>query len=156
MRFAKVCGAALLAGLAGLSPLPAAAQSPSAAATEPAEIASCLCLQRDMERLNGETAAKRRALDQLRDDLARIDAGLERERASIDVDDPQAVAQFRQELAQRDALFNRSTGPAAADLTAATLRFNAVVNQYNTQCAERPRDPRVLAQVQANLSCPAP
>jgi multidrug resistance efflux pump len=101
-------------------------------------------------------AAKHSAYDQLQGELAGTDALLERERATIDVNNPDAVARFRQQLEQRDALFRRSTGPAAAELTGATTRYNASVGQYNTQCANHSWDPVLLSQVQAALSCPAP
>lgn len=159
MRCGDMLAAPLLAGLVGFGATLAMAQSPPlppGGGSEAAEVASCLCLQRDMERLGGDMAGGQRTLDQLRADLARIDAALQRERSSIDVNDPQAIALFRQHLAQRDALFKRSTGAAAADLSAITTRYNGAASQYNTQCANRPRDPAMLAQVQANLSCPVP
>jgi hypothetical protein len=167
MRFATGCGVALLAGLAGLAlPLPAAAQAPPypppppqgaapPASPEAAEIARCLCLRQDMDALGADTAAKRVAYDRVRGELDRIDAELQQERATTDVNNPEAVARFRQKLAQRDALFQRSTGPVAGDLTGATTRYNDNVNEYNARCANRPRNPDLLAQVQATLTCPA-
>lgn len=159
MRLAGGLGATLLAAViaAALTLSPAGAQSPPQPAdTEASEIAGCLCQQRDLQRLSANLAVQRRAYDQIRGELDRLDAELQRDHAAIDVNNPQAVEQFRQKLAERDALFQRSTGSAAATLTSATTRYNAAVDQYNTQCANRPRDPTLLAQVQEMLSCPAP
>jgi len=72
----------------------------------------------------------------------------------MNVNDPAAVARFRQLLEQRDAAFRRSTGLVTGDLSSATSRYNARVNEYNTRCASRPRDPGLVASVQATLSCP--
>jgi hypothetical protein len=170
MRWVSTIGVAALAGFCGLLPLlPATAQAPvypssppvgaapaPSPETEAAAIAQCLCLHRDLGELSADMAAKRRAYDELQTELSQADAQLARERDAIDVDSPNAVAQFSQQLQQRDALFRRSTGPAAGDLAAAVARYNAAVNQYNTQCANRPRDAALLSQVQATLSCPAP
>jgi hypothetical protein len=91
-----------------------------------------------------------------RDELTRLDAQLQSARAGMNVNDPAAVAQFRQLLEQRDAAFRRSSGLATGDLTSAITRYNARINEYNARCANRPRNPELLAQVQAGLSCPPP
>jgi hypothetical protein len=169
MRLTALCGVVLSAGFTGLLPAPAAGQSPTyppppvtgaepapPASPEATQIAACLCLHNDLERFTSDMAARRRDSDQLHAELDRIDAELQRERATLDVASAAAVEQFRQRLAERDALFRRSTGPAAASLTAATTRYNAAAGQYNDQCANRPRDPMLLAQVQETLRCPLP
>ncbi|HEX5319272.1 MAG TPA: hypothetical protein VFW46_08945 [Stellaceae bacterium] len=111
-------------------------------------------MQRSMERASAEMTAKRNGLDQVNDQLKRADAELERERGALNVNDPQAVAQFRQKLEQRDALFRRSNGAIVADVTAAVQRYNDRVNAYNRNCANRPFDSLLQSQVQATLSCP--
>jgi hypothetical protein len=98
--------------------------------------------------------AKRNSLDQINTELKQADSGLERQRAALNVNDPQAVAQFRQRLEQRDALFKRSTGPIVNDVTAAVRRYNDQVGAYNQQCANHPFNSVLQAQVQATLSCP--
>jgi uncharacterized protein (DUF885 family) len=98
--------------------------------------------------------AKQRAYDAVRDELARLDAQMEHARAGMNVDDPQSVARFRQLLEQRDAAFKRSTGPVTGDLSSATERYNARVGEFNSRCANRPRNPDLLSTVQATLSCP--
>ncbi len=99
--------------------------------------------------------ARRNGLDRLQARLKATDAELDRERATLNGNDPQAVAQFRQKLEQRDLLFQRSSGPVVADVRAAVQRYNGLVNSYNGTCANRPMDPILLSQVQATLSCPA-
>jgi hypothetical protein len=149
MRRAAIAAAALAGIFAAAAVPPAAAQQ-----TEAAAIAQCLCLHRDIGALNTDMTAKRRAHDEVQAELARLDARLQRQRATIDVNNPEAEAQFSRELQQRDALFRRATGRQAAALAAAVAHYNAAVEQYNTQCANRPRDPAVLARVQATLTCP--
>jgi multidrug resistance efflux pump len=148
----------VLAALAGLATAPpAAAQAPPpAAAAEAGEVAACLCLGQDMERLNAEMAAAQSAYDRERDELAQLDGELAQQRAAIDVNNPAAVARFRQLLERRDALFRRSSGPQIGALSEAVARYNDRVSEYNARCASRPRDPALLAQVQARLACPPP
>lgn len=169
MRSAMRYRAAMLwAGVAAaVAASPAAAQAPGylapprssavpapLASPEEAEIAHCLCLQQAVSALDADMIAKQRAYDAVRDELARLDAQLQSARAGMDVNNPQSVAQFRQLLEQRDAAFKRSTGLVTGDLSSATAHYNARVNEYNSRCANRPRDPVLLSQVQATLSCP--
>jgi hypothetical protein len=135
------------------------AMAPAAGAQAPpevAEIAACLCLHRAIDARSAGMTERQHAYDQVQSELAALDSELARERAAMNVDDPQSVARFRQLLARRDALFHRSTGPLAADLSAAVGGYNASVSEYNARCANQPRDPDLLARVQATLSCPAP
>jgi hypothetical protein len=121
---------------------------------EAADIAACLCLRQAIDRLGADMAATQRSREAANDELSRLDAEMQSLRARMDVNDPAAVARFRQLLEQRDAAFRRSTGLVTGDLTSATSRYNARVNDYNARCANRPRDPGLLASVQATLSCP--
>ncbi len=59
-------------------------------------------------------------------------------------------------LAQRDAAFRQQSGPTLGAFSDVTGRYNARVNEYNARCANQPRNPDVLARVQATLSCPPP
>lgn len=131
------------------SPPPPPSPNPQADA-----IRECLCLQRSMEQASAEMTDKRNSLDQINAQLKQADADLQRQRAALNENDPQAVAQFRQQLERRDALFKRSTGQIVADVTAAVERYNHRVATYNQQCANRPFDSALQAQVQATLSCP--
>ena len=123
---------------------------------EAADIAACLCLRQAVDTLGADMAAQQRSRDAVNDELTRLDAELQAARAGMDVNDPAAVARFRQMLAQRDAAFRRSTGLVTGDLSSVTARYNARVNEYNARCASRPRDPGLLASVQATLVCPPP
>jgi len=149
-------GAVLWVGLAAFAAAFAAEAQAPPPSPQAAEIAACLCLRQAADALGAEMTAKQRAYDALRDELARLDSQLQSERASIDVNNPQSVAQFRQLLERRDAVFRRSTGPVAADSAAAVGRYNARIGEFNARCANQPRDPVLLSQVQATLSCPPP
>jgi len=142
-------GLCLASGVAGT----AAAQGPPLA---PAEIANCLCLRHAVDVLGGEMAAKQQALAELRAQLDRATTELEAARTHTDVNDPAAVARFREMLAQRDALFRRASGPAVSESASAVERFNQRSNEYNAQCANRPMDPGLVERAQATLACPAP
>ena len=152
-RAARLYTAVLWAGVAAASP--AAAQAPPAS-PEAGEIAACLCLGQAVSALSADTAGRQGSYAAVQDELTRLDAQLQSERAGMDVNNPQSVARFRQLLEQRDAAFQRSTRLATGDLAGATERYNARVNEYNARCANRPRDPVLLDRVQATLSCPPP
>jgi hypothetical protein len=137
-------------------PPPYAAVPAPALSGEAGDIAACLCLQRAVGTLGADMAAKQRSRDAVSDELSRLDAQLQSARAGMDVNDPAAVARFRQLLEQRDAAFRRSTGLVTGDLSSVTGRYNQRVNEYNARCANRPRDPGLVASVQATLSCPSP
>ena len=165
-------GAVLLAGLAAFAmasaalaqapppypppPPPAAAAPVPPASPEAAEIAACLCLWQSVNALSAEMNARQQSYNAIQDELTRLDGELQTERARIDVNNPQSVAHFRQLLEQRDAAFRRSTTMATGDLADVTARYNARTNEYNARCANRPRDPRLVASVQATLACPPP
>ncbi len=72
----------------------------------------------------------------------------------MDVNDPAAGRAVSPAVRQRDAAFRRSTGLVTGDLSSVTASANQRVNEYNARCANRPRDPGLLASVQATLSCP--
>lgn len=143
------------AGLLGvITSSTAIAQLPPPGSPEAADVASCLCLKQEVDALGAEASAKRHDYDEIHSELGRIDAQLEAERSRMDVNNPESVARFRQLLARRDELFKRSTGEVAPGATSTVERYNARVNEYNSRCANRPRDPRLLAEVQATLVCP--
>lgn len=150
--------AVLYAGVAALAAaVPAEAQAPPPPPSpEASEIAACLCLRQAVDGLGAEMSAKQRAYDSSQSELAGLDAQLRSARATLNVDNPQAVAQFRQLLERRDAAFRQSSGPATADLAGIVERYNARSNEYNARCANRPRNPVLLGQVQATLICPPP
>jgi hypothetical protein len=138
-------------------PPPAYAPAPPLPASpEASEIAACLCLWQEMDAASADLSANQRAYQAVQDELGRLDSQLQSARAGVDVNNPQSVGQFRQLLEQRDTVFQRDRGTALTALSGATERYNARANEYNARCANRPRDPALLARVQATLSCPPP
>src|SRR6266851_4343158 len=138
-----------------------AAAAPSAEAQMPpppeaSEIAACLCLRQAVDVLGADMNGRQQAYAASQSELARIDAEMQSERARMDVNNPQSVAQFRQLLERRDAAFRRSTSLVTGDLGGAVGHYSARVNEYNARCANRPRDPILLGHVQATLACPPP
>lgn len=124
-------GAALGAALAA----PALAQMP------PGPDFTCLCLKQTVDDTHTDMQAKQGALDNAQSQLASIDRQLAAARGQMNVDDPQAQAQFRQLLAQRDAAFKQSHGEIIAASQAATVHYDQAVANYNSQCAGRPLPP---------------
>ena len=146
MRRSGVLVAAIFA--AGVTAVPALAQVAVPAAPD------CVCLRVVVDALGQDLAAKRQAYDGLRSEIGQIDGQLEAERTRMDVNSPEAIARFRQLLEHRDALFNRSSGPAFSELSAATDRYGMRQQEYNARCAGRPMDPGLLAG--AARACPPP
>ena len=141
----------LVAGLAAAAMVsPAMAQMPIPGAPD------CVCLRIAVDALGADLAAKRQAYEGLQSEIGQIDSQLEGERSRMDVNSPEAIARFRQALERRDALFRRSSGPVFGELSAATDRYGARVQEYNGRCAGRPLEPALLAQAQATHACPPP
>jgi len=164
---AAICagGASLALGFAAMAqaPVPAYPVPPPVAAvpaappsSEAADIAACLCSRQAVDTLGTQMAGARQSYDHTVAELSRLDAQLERERTAIDVNDAASVARFRQLLQQRDAVYRRSSGAMMTDLSSLVARYNARVGEYNARCADRPRNPALIASVQATLSCPPP
>jgi hypothetical protein len=150
-RIGLVLGMALSCGLvAMLAPGTATAQVPP----EAAEIAACLCLQQAVSTLGAEMNARNQALDAVSRQLADLDAQLARDKAAIDVNNPDSVARYKALLERRDAAYRQSIGAVHADATQATARYNQRVGEYNARCANRPFNSAIVAQVQATLACP--
>jgi hypothetical protein len=144
---ATVLGLGLVASCA--SGMAKAQMSPEAA-----EINTCLCLQQAVATLSRDMAAKTQMLDTVQRELAELDAQLARERATVNVNNPDSVAHYKALLERRDAAYRRSIGPVHGDATQAVTRHNARVNEYNSRCANRPFNSALVSQIQANLMCP--
>jgi hypothetical protein len=145
-RYALVLATALATGVA----VPLCAQVPVPVGPD------CVCLRVAVDVLGQDLAAKHQAYDGLQSEIGQIDNQLAAERTTMDVNNPTAVARFRQLLERRDTLFQQSTGPGFGALSAATDRYGARVQEYNARCAGRPMDPGVLAQARATGACPPP
>ena len=151
IRFRR-CTAPGLVFVASLIPGIARAQVVS----DVAEISSCLCLQQAVSTLSAGMNAKTQALDAANRQLADLDSQLARERSTINVNNPDAVARFKALLERRDAAYGQSVGPIHAEATEATARYNARVTEYNARCANRPFNSALVAQLQPTLRCPPP
>jgi uncharacterized protein (DUF885 family) len=121
---------------------------------EAADIAACLCLQRAVDAVGAARMAGEQAYEASRQEVASLDAQLQSARMSLNVDNPEAVAQFRQLLDRRDAVYRRSSGILFNQYQEAATVYNQRVGEYNARCADRPRNPVLLSQVQATLVCP--
>jgi uncharacterized protein (DUF885 family) len=135
---------------------PAAAQIPVPRSPETADIAACLCLKQAVDAIGARMTDRERAYQASRREVADLDAQLQNGRMSLNVDNPNATAQFRQLLDQRDAAYRRSSGSLFSQYQNAVGLYNERVNEYNARCADRPRNPALLNQVQATLVCPPP
>ena len=151
-RLAAAFGVAVLV----LSTMPGGAQAPPGPSGEASQAAACLCERQQIAVLGGEMDEKKRSLEQIRHELADLDAQLERARPTVDVNNPESVERYKALLARHDAAYQRSVGPVVGETVAAVNRYNDRVNAYNQGCAHRLFDARVMAQVRATLSCPGP
>jgi len=138
--------------LAMLAPGAARAQVPPP--PEVADITACLCLQRAVSALSADMNARNQALDTVTRQLSDLDAQLARDKSTINVNNPDAVARYKALLERRDAAYRQSIGPVHAEAEQATASYNARVNEYNAHCANRPFNSAIVAQMQVNLVCP--
>ena len=152
----RVGAAAVLSGvvLAGAVAVSARAQVPVPQSPEAADIAYCLCLQRAVDATGAAMTAQQGAYDASRREVTDLDAQLQSARMGLNVDNPEAVAQFRQLLDRRDAAYRHSSGTLFTQYQNTVALYNNRVNDYNARCADRPRNPILLSQVQATLICP--
>jgi hypothetical protein len=118
---------------------PALAQMP--AYPPPGGDMTCLCLKQSVDGSYADLQAKQGQYGAAKTQLSELDNSLNAERSRVDVNNPQAVAQFRQQLAQRDTLFRQTNGEFLAGTQAATANYNQAVAAYNNQCAGRPLPP---------------
>ncbi len=144
---------ALLAA-AGLLVLASPAWAQAPIPPEAAAISACLCMERDIASLSQAMQSQQQALAQANRELADLNAQLEAARPHVDVNNPESVARYKALLQRRDAAYRRSVGPIVPATDAAVRRYNAVVNQYNAQCANHPFDSVLMAQIQQTLTCP--
>jgi hypothetical protein len=131
-----------------------AAMPPPGPAGEGAQIAACLCDHQQIAALGAEMNAKKHSLDQIRQELADLDAQLERARPTVDVNNPESVERYKALLERHDRAYQRSVGPIVTDTVAAVNRYNERVNAYNRDCGHQLFDAALMAQVNATLACP--
>jgi hypothetical protein len=118
----------------------------------PAEVNACLCLQRLYSGLAADMNAKNQAYQAANREVEGLTAELDRERASTNVNNPDAVARVKALLERRDAA--TKTLPVAQSAAAdAVSRYNAAVSEYNARCI-RPGIPVLVPGTEASLVCP--
>jgi hypothetical protein len=139
---------------AGLLVFACAATARAQMSSDPAEITACLCMQQGVATLSSAMSAKTQALAAVRQHLADLDAQLAQARPNVDVNNPDSVARYKALLQQRDAAYQQSLGPVVTDAEQATARYNGLVGQYNSQCANHQFNADEMASIQAHLSCP--
>ena len=130
---------------------PAAAQMSS----DPAAINACLCLEQGVATMARSMNDKTRALAEVRQHLADLDAELARERPLVDVNNPNSVDRYKALLDRRDAAYRGSIGPVVSEADQAVARYNALVGQYDRQCALHAFNSEIMNEMRAHLSCPA-
>jgi hypothetical protein len=131
-------------------PRPAVAQMSS----NPTEINACLCLEQGVATMAQSMNHKTRALNAVRQHLADLDAELARERPLVDVNNPNSVDRYKALLDRRDAAYRDSIGPVVSDADQAVARYNALVGQYDRQCALHSFNSEIMNEMRAHLSCP--
>ncbi len=122
--------------------------------SNPAEITACLCQQQGVTTLTADMSAKTQALLDARQRVVDLNARLGQAQRTIDVNNAEAEAQYKALLAQRDQAYNDSIGPVVGAADQATNRYNALVNQYNAQCANHIFNADLMAQLKQHLVCP--
>lgn len=122
--------------------------------SDPAEITACLCQQQGVATLSADMSAKTSALAAARQRVADLDAQLLQARQHLDPNNADQEAQYKALLARRDQAYQASIGPVVGEADQATQRYNAHVNQYNAQCANRTFNADMMAQIQSHLACP--
>jgi hypothetical protein len=142
--------------LTGAVAAPAMAQVPMPLPQSPeaADIASCLCLQQAVDATGTAMSQQQGAYEASRREVADLDAQLQNARMNLNVENPAAVAQFRQLLDRRDAAYRQSSGVLFTQYQNTVALYNNRVNEFNARCANRPRNPALVSQVQAALVCP--
>ena len=145
-------GCIILAGLAFA--LVSQGSARAQMSSNPVEINACLCQQQGIATLSADMSAKTQALAGARQRVADLDSQLLQSRQHLDVNNAEAEAQYKALLAQRDQAYKDSIGPVVGAADQATTRYNALVNQYNAQCANRIFNADMMAQAQTHLVCP--
>lgn len=148
----KGAGKSLLAGLLLATAGPVAAASAQTMLSAPSDIAFCLCLQRDIATRQDEMAIRRNAYEGSVREIQDAEAGLERDRPRVNVDDQSQVDGFRRRLDALDARKARLAEVTLPDYQAAITGYNERVAQYTGRCSGA-LDPYVVEQVRPNLIC---
>ena len=121
--------------------------------SNPVEINACLCQQQGIATLSADMSPNP-GIGGRPAACCRPQFQLLQSRQHLDVNNAEAEAQYKALLAQRDQAYKDSIGPVVGAADQATTRYNALVNQYNAQCANRIFNADMMAQAQTHLVCP--
>jgi hypothetical protein len=145
---------ALGALVGGGAALPAAAQGQTVL-TSPQAITNCLCMEFSVNTLAADVAARQRMYEDAKRNFESLDAEVDRQRQTMNPNDPAQVEAFRQLLDRRDEARTRFVGEATPEYSAQVEEYNRRVGAFNQRCGGKSYDGNVLAQVRQSLVCPA-
>ena len=143
----------LSAGL-GTGSLPASGQQVAPAVLSE-DVATCLCLEREMPDLQSEMQLREGILREREGELERLGMDIEVKRASMAPGDEIAMAELKalieRQLALR-GLIRRDIVPSYRDSVA---DFNAAVATYNDRCGGKRLEQSDIDRLQGSLQCPS-
>src|SRR5579859_1709779 len=119
--------AVVLAGGAAAQTAPAGSKAPLQILSAPDQVRTCLCAEQGLTQEGDALAKQRAAYDQMKQELAALDSKVETQRPQVNVNDPNAVAAFRQLVEKRDATQQSFTGDQTTQLARAVDLYNAGV-----------------------------
>ena len=121
---------------------------------EPAQIRTCLCLQQSLSHQASDLATRRQDYEAQRRQVDGLNAEVESQRPTVQVNDASSVAAFRQLLERRDAAQQNFANTVEPQYAALVEAYNQRVAAFNQTCGNSAYDPNVLARVQQSLACP--
>ena len=137
----------------GTGSLPASGQQVAPAVLSE-DVATCLCLEREMPDLQSEMQLRQGILREREGELERLGMDIEVKRAAMAPGDEIAMAELKalieRQLALR-GLIRRDIVPSYQDSVA---DFNASVATYNEICGGKRIEQSDIDRLQGNLQCP--
>ncbi len=121
---------------------------------DPNDIAACLCLERDIDRLKADYLAIKQQYDTRDSQATSLTAELDRERPLVNSEDERAVDAFRQKLVRMQQIAAERDG-SIPNYQAAARRHNEQVARFDQLCKGKFYDGDLLPRVQSTLVCPA-
>jgi hypothetical protein len=111
--------------------------------------AACICLKHTVDGLRTALTTHQRKQKAAELEVHRLERQLAAAKTKLDVHDREAVAAFRELLAQNDALVAWSRDDLLSAMRAATTRYNRAAADYNARCSGTPMPPTPVGA----LSC---
>ena len=144
----------VLAAAAAMPATSAAQDSTSNEYLSPEQTRVCICMEDELQSMQGEMDEAKQAREQVAEEFARLDALVEQARATIDVNDQAETDSFRRMFYRREELrqeLNRVSQP----YDRAAGRYNRIAQTYNAQCANRTMFKVNVDAARANPQCEA-